>query len=607
MFRIVVFFIFFSSWNAFSRAPVVAPNVPTKPTVKLTGLKATVTWPTIPTVLYYHLQPIKNGVVLPLVLSDSPQIFNVAPGASYQFKVNACVGIYLGNSLAETSEMFAAESSDDSSMHAIQPAAPDDLLMRCSALSEASTALYVPIIPAIPNIPSVSVATNRANISWPVVTSSSSYKVSILNLSSSIYEEYQAASNSYAQTLTYGSSYQVRIAACSSSGCSAYSVSKAFSIPPTSTALNIGVSAGTSMTVNWNAVAGATSYKLQQKVNGTWQTEKDIGTVTSKGFTGNSGSHYSYRVRACNAGGCSGYSTEKGVTLIPAAPVASLSTSGISMTVGWLAIAGATSYKLQQKVNGTWQTEKDIGTVTSKGFTGSSGSHYSYRVRACNAGGCSGYSTEKGVTLIPAAPVASLSTSGMSMTVSWLAIAGATSYKLQQKVNGTWQTEKDIGTATSKGFTGSSGSHYSYRIRACNAGGCSGYSTEKGVTFIPAVPDASLSTSGMSMTVSWLAIAGATSYKLQQKVNGTWQTEKDIGTVTSKGFTGSSGSHYSYRVRACNAGGCSVHSAVLTKELKLVTYLHTDLLGSVIAESDSNGSIIKKTDYKPFGDSEVQQ
>lgn len=32
-----------------------------------------------------------------------------------------------------------------------------------------------------------------------------------------------------------------------------------------------------------------------------------------------------------------------------------------------------------------------------------------------------------------------------------------------------------------------------------------------------------------------------------------------------------------------------------------ITYLHTDLLGSVIAETDPKGEIIKTEDYKPFG------
>jgi hypothetical protein len=34
-----------------------------------------------------------------------------------------------------------------------------------------------------------------------------------------------------------------------------------------------------------------------------------------------------------------------------------------------------------------------------------------------------------------------------------------------------------------------------------------------------------------------------------------------------------------------------------------VIFLHTDVLGSVIAETDANGVVIKKTEYKPFGQS----
>lgn len=34
-----------------------------------------------------------------------------------------------------------------------------------------------------------------------------------------------------------------------------------------------------------------------------------------------------------------------------------------------------------------------------------------------------------------------------------------------------------------------------------------------------------------------------------------------------------------------------------------VQYLHTDLLGSVVLETDNNGNVIKSTAYKPFGES----
>lgn len=33
-----------------------------------------------------------------------------------------------------------------------------------------------------------------------------------------------------------------------------------------------------------------------------------------------------------------------------------------------------------------------------------------------------------------------------------------------------------------------------------------------------------------------------------------------------------------------------------------VIYLHTDMLGSVIAESDVNGNVINRIEYKPFGE-----
>lgn len=35
----------------------------------------------------------------------------------------------------------------------------------------------------------------------------------------------------------------------------------------------------------------------------------------------------------------------------------------------------------------------------------------------------------------------------------------------------------------------------------------------------------------------------------------------------------------------------------------VVTYVHTDVLGSVIAETNASGVVIKTTDYKPFGES----
>jgi hypothetical protein len=44
-------------------------------------------------------------------------------------------------------------------------------------------------------------------------------------------------------------------------------------------------------------------------------------------------------------------------------------------------------------------------------------------------------------------------------------------------------------------------------------------------------------------------------------------------------------------------------SFVIQQSGPQVIYLHTDALGSVIAETDANGNVIKRTEYKPFGES----
>jgi len=42
-------------------------------------------------------------------------------------------------------------------------------------------------------------------------------------------------------------------------------------------------------------------------------------------------------------------------------------------------------------------------------------------------------------------------------------------------------------------------------------------------------------------------------------------------------------------------------SLTQTASAQTVTYIHTDALGSVVAETDANGSVIKRYDYEPYG------
>ncbi|MCS4308915.1 RHS repeat-associated protein [Rheinheimera pacifica] len=435
-------------------------------------------------------------------------------------------------------------------------------------------------------------------------------------------------------------SYQYQVRACNANNqCSAYTaVSNSISIvaiPAAPAKPTASVSANT-ITASWNAVSGAASYRIQQRLNsGSWQSEINAGTATSRAFTGLNVGNYQYQVRACNANNqCSVYSPVSdsrsvlSVPATPAKPVASI-TSVNSITVSWaggggselppchytgtchcsdgqpcipldggdipvaaikeddgamdssalqadagIQSTGTISYRIQQRLNGgSWQTEINAGTGTSRAFTGLAVGNYQYQVRACNANNqCSAYSVvsdARSILATPAAPAKpAASVSGNSITASWGTVSGATFYTIQQRVNGgAWQAEVNAGTATIRAFTGLAVGSYQYQVRACNANNyCSAYSPISDAAAILAVPATpakpGVSINGNSITISWVAVSGAASYRIQQRLNGgAWQTEINAGTSTSRVFSSLAVGSYQYQVRACNANNqCSAYS-----------------------------------------------
>src|SRR3546814_1903980 len=114
--------------------------------------------------------------------------------------------------------------------------------------------------------------------------------------------------------------YELRISdwssdVCSSDLCSAYSASKTTVVthppagPPTLTAP--ATDNNGAFTVSWTGVSTATNYRLEQrKDSGAW-SQIYSGTGLGKAVSGLANGAYGYRVRACNAGGCSAYSESK--------------------------------------------------------------------------------------------------------------------------------------------------------------------------------------------------------------------------------------------------------------------------------------------------------
>ncbi len=421
--------------------------------------------------------------------------------------------------------------------------------------------------------------TGSYTVSWTAVSTATSYTLQEQTNGGSWTTVVNGAANSWAASGKASGTYGYQVQACNANGCGPWSgvSAVAVTLPPASApTLSVPGSSTGSYSVSWTGVSTATSYTLQEQVNGSaWTTVLSSG-ATSWGTSGKTDGNYGYRVQACNAGGCGPWSITGTVTVTvppgssPTLSVPGSSTTG-SYTVSWTGVSGATSYTLQEQLGGGAWTTVANGAATSWGASGKANGTYGYQVQACNVGGCGPWSAPSTTTVAlppgsaPALSMPGTSTTG-SYTVSWSGVSTATSYILQEQVNGgAWATVLN-GAALSWGTSGRGNATYGYQVQACNASGCGPWSGTATVTVaLPPGSAPALSVPGASTgsyTVSWTGVSTATSYILQEQLNGGGWTTVLNGATTSWGASGKTNGTYGYHAQACNTSGCGPWSAV---------------------------------------------
>ena len=356
---------------------------------------------------------------------------------------------------------------------------------------------------------------------------------------------------------------------------------------PAAPVVKLGNSATSGKPVlTWNAVPGATSYKVYRATSksGTYSL---LGTVTTTSYTNTGakeGTTYYYKVKAANGAGESAYSNVVSgkvvVTPKPAAPVVKIGHSAASgkPMLTWNAVSGATSYKVYRATsqNGAYSLLGSV-TVTSYTNTGAKdGVTYYYKVTAVNDSGESAYSNivsgqNKAVTPKPSAPVVKIghsASSGKPM-LTWNAVSGATSYKVYRATsqNGTYSL---LGTVTATSYTNTgakAGTTYYYKVKAVSSAGESAYSNivsgkSKAVTPKPSAPVVKIghsATSGKPM-LTWNAVDGAASYRVYRATakNGAYSVINTTKALTYTNTGAALGTTYYYKVEALNAAGKSL-------------------------------------------------
>ena len=355
---------------------------------------------------------------------------------------------------------------------------------------------------------------------------------------------------------------------------------------PTAPVVKLGNSAASGKPVlTWNAVPGATSYKVYRATSksGTYSL---LGTVTATSYTNNGakeGTTYYYKVKAANGAGESAYSNVVSgkvvVTPKPAAPVVKIGHSAASgkPQLTWNAVSGATSYKVYRATsqNGTYSL---LGTVTATSYTNTgakAGTTYYYKVKAVNSAGESAYSNvvsgkSKAVTPKPSAPVVKIghsATSGKPM-LTWNAVDGAASYKVYRATakNGAYTVINTTKALTYTNTGAALGTTYYYKVEALNASGKSmGFSDVVEGKVAPVLAVGYSSVSGKPQ-LTWKAVPGATEYQVYRSTQQNSGYSK-INTTTATGYvnTGAkANTTYYYKIVAVKGTAASDFSNIVS-------------------------------------------
>ncbi|MCL2126932.1 MAG: fibronectin type III domain-containing protein [Treponema sp.] len=369
-------------------------------------------------------------------------------------------------------------------------------------------------------------------------------------------------------------------------------------IPSTPTGVSATTLSSSSIQISWNAVSGATSYRVYRSTSASG-TFNQVGNPTSTPFTDaglSANTTYWYRVSATNSAGESSQSdvvsattqSSGGGITMPSTPtgVSATALSSSSIQISWNAVSGAISYRVYRSTSASG-TFNQVDNPTSTSFTDaglSASTMYWYRVSAINSAGESSQSdvvsattqSSGGGITMPSTPtgVSATALSSSSIQVSWYAVSGAISYRVYRSTSASG-TFNQVGNPTSTSFTDtglSASATYWYRVSAINSAGEGNNSTavsattQSGIT-IPSAPTGVTATaqSSSSIQVSWYAVSGATSYSVEVRTTstGTWSY---LTTVSGNSYTHtglSANTQRWYRVFAINSAGTSSASLIV--------------------------------------------
>lgn len=385
--------------------------------------------------------------------------------------------------------------------------------------------------------------------------------------------------------------------------------------PPTSTT--------GSYTLSWSTVAGSVQkYELYEATNSSFvnQSLAHTGLATSKSIQGKVNGTYYYRVRACDAIDCSSYLPGPNPTVVtlplPGVPgsvvVPSYSNTG-SYVVAWGAASGwITGYDVFELPYLGTETLVYSGQNLSVSRSGKPDNVYSYRVRACNGSGCSGYTSTPGnggviyVDKIAPTPPTTLQRVSPDYTIVWSggsidsagqgAGSGVGSWNVYR--NGSWIGSSSQPQQSFRDTTPPTNVTLSYTVRSVDRAGNVSAESSPYSFYIDTIPPTTPGNfNASSVTVSSVSLAwnastdafGISWYRIARSGSGTVMGNGNAST-TYVDNTVASNTTYTYQIFAVDGHGVESVPASVTVTTPVGAPAPPSMTGNLNVNNNTTGS-----------------